>query len=51
MKLQIEAMKEKIMDALQQENKPISAQDLMKQLGVPPEERRLFRCVRGPSGK
>ena len=42
MKFQIEAMKEKIMDALQQENKPISAQDLMKQLGVPPEERRLF---------
>ena len=42
MKFQIEAMKEKIMDALQQESKPISAQDLMNQLGVPPEERRLF---------
>ena len=42
MKFEIEAMKERILEALEQDPKPIPTADLMKKLGVPEEDRKLF---------
>lgn len=42
MNVQIEAIKEKIMDTLEQENRPMPAAELMERLEIPAQERRLF---------